>query len=212
MPDTVVTPVVTPVVVTPAETAIDEAVMKSFLAKRGITDISQLDGILDTYKGDVTKLKGDNKTLSESQKRLVELEAEAETRRQATLTETQRLTEEGVKKDKDLAELRGKVAGMERSQLKDRVLFKHAKNKPLLGTRVQLYEVAAKSQEWTTEEELQKLYVKVDEDFDAELKAMNISIPAPGDGNVIDQTGKTKYDANFFGNVLSNAGKIIGKK
>lgn len=197
--ETPVTPVETPA---PAG-ELDPAAVKALLDKRGLKDISQLDGILDTYKGDLGTLKTENKDLKAIKAEYETLKADAETRRQAELTETQKLQEMNEKKDKDLAELQGKIKQMEKSQLKDRVLFKHGKDKPLLGTRMKLYEVAAKTKDWENEEQLQAVFAEVDTEFDAELKALNIQLPAPGDGDGGKGGGSdSKFDQKYIDNLF----------
>ena len=172
--------------------------LQNFLDKYHLDSLEKADEVLGSLKNDVSRLKNDKKELSGVQKEYERLKAEAEQRRQAELTEVEKLSETVGLKDKTIEELTGKVAAMEKARIQDKVLFAHAKDKTLLGTRMKLYEVAAKTQEWDSADALKEIFANIDKEFDAELKASNIKLPAPGDGSAGGPTGETQYDQTFF--------------
>lgn len=161
---------------------------QAILTKYGLKDVKQLDEVFGSYKADIQKFKGENKELSEAQKRLIKLEAEAEEKRQAELSETQRLKEENEKKDKAYNELQGKIKSMERNQLYNTTLFDHGANKPLMNIRKTLYAAAAGSQAWETDEELKAIFTAVDTDFEKAIKEGTTQV-APGDRRFVNLPG-----------------------
>jgi chromosome segregation ATPase len=207
MAETIVTPEGTPIESNTTEKPgnLDPAAMQAFLEKRGLKDIGQLESVLEGYKTDIGKFKNENKDLSGIKSEYEKLKAEAEQRRQAELTETQKLQELNEKKEQQLNDLQGKIKQMEKAQLKDRVLFEHGKDKPLLGTRMKLYDIASKTAAWETAEELKEVFAGVDAEFDSELQALNIQLPAPGDGKGGSGNGGSggKYDQNYFNSLLN---------
>jgi hypothetical protein len=172
--------------------------VKAFLDKRGFTSLDQVESTLDGYKTDVTRLKGENKTLSAEQKDYQLWKAEAEKRKEAELSDLQKMQLAMGEKDNHVTSLTATITSLEKARIQDRVLFEHSIGKNILGTRMKLYEMASSAQEWATPEELKVIFSKVDADFDAELKGVTNIKPAPGDTYGGGSSGATLYSPEFF--------------
>lgn len=171
---------------------------QTLLTKYGLKDVSQLDEVFGTYKTDLQKFKADNKDLSASQKKLLELEAAAEEKRKAELSEIDGLKEKKAADAKSIADLQAKIAGMEKSQLYNTTLFEHGTGKPLIGIRKTLYAAAAGSQVWETDKELKEIFTAVDTDFEKAIKEGTTQV-APGDRRFVSLPGSdTPVKSDYF--------------
>lgn len=179
--------------------------MVQFLTEHGFTADEK--GMADAfkafgdYKTDITKLKNEAKGKSALEQELEQLRAAEEQRRQATLTETEKVKEEKAKLEKALLEKDQLILKAQKDMLLKETMFDALKDKPLTSVRKQLYQAAASSQEWDGAEALQSIFAKVDTDLETEFKALKVTIPAPGDGAGAGGGtggGATKYDDAYF--------------
>ena len=185
---------------TGTEPSADE--VKAFLTEFGFTIAADARKALLKYKEDVTQLKGEAKGKSEIEKELETLRAEAEQRRQATLSETEKAKEENAKLLKEIAERDGEIQKRDKLMTMKDVMHEALKDKPLATVRQKLYQAAASSQEWDGAEALKSILKQVDTDLEADFKALNVTLPAPGDGaGTGGGTGggeAGKYDEAYF--------------
>ena len=179
--------------------------MGQFLTEHGFTVDEK--GMADAfkafgnYKTDITKLKGEAKGKSALEQELEQLRTAEEQRRQATLTETEKVKEEKAKLEKALLEKDQLILKGQKDMLLKETMFDALKDKPLTSVRKQLYQAAASSQEWDGAEALMSIFTKVDTDLETEFKALKVTIPAPGDGAGAGGGtggGATKYDEAYF--------------
>jgi len=179
--------------------------MRQFLTEHGFTVDEK--GMADAfkafgnYKTDITKLKSEAKGKSALEQELEQLRAAEEQRRQATLTETEKVKEEKAKLEKALLEKDQLILKAQKDMLLKETMFDALKDKPLTSVRKQLYQAAASSQEWDGAEALQSIFAKVDTDLETEFKALKVTLPAPGDGAGAGGGtggGATKYDDAYF--------------
>jgi len=179
--------------------------MRQFLTEHGFTVDEK--GMADAfkafgnYKTDITKLKSEAKGKSALEQELEQLRAAEEQRRQATLTETEKVKEEKAKLEKALLEKDQLILKAQKDMLLKETMFDALKDKPLTSVRKQLYQAAASSQEWDGAEALMSIFTKVDTDLETEFKALKVTIPAPGDGAGAGGGtggGATKYDDAYF--------------
>lgn len=151
---------------------------------------------------DLKKFKDEAKGKSELEKELQTLKAAEEQRRQATLSETERLKEEKAALEKSIAEKDKAIQQVQRTMTMKEVMFESLKDKPLTTIREKLYQAAASAQEWADAEGLKAIFTQIDADLENDLKASRVTLPAPGDGaggaGKAGDPGADKYDENYF--------------
>lgn len=187
------------------------ALLKEFnfeVSEKGLADLKKA---FTDNKTDLMKFKGEAKGKSDIEKQLADLQAAEEQRRQATLSETERLKEEKAALEKSIADKDKAIQQGLKNMLLKETMFDALKDKPLASVRKQLYQAAASAQEWDGAEALQSIFKKVDTDLDNDLKAHKVTIPAPGDGAGAGGGtggGETKYDADYFRNLQRRAAGV----
>ncbi|MCK4521624.1 MAG: hypothetical protein KAU20_03545, partial [Nanoarchaeota archaeon] len=151
---------------------------KTFWEKRGFKSEEEFSKEFDLQKTDIAKLRG-KKTGAE--KKLEEYEQAEEQRRVEALSESEKLKEDFTNQQTENERLQKELLKRDRTALQDKTIFKHSSGKAMLSTRSKLYDKASKSGEWKTAEELTAILDIVDTEFEDDLKALNITLPAAGD-------------------------------
>lgn len=151
---------------------------------------------------DLKKFKDEAKGKSELEKELQTLKDAEEQRRQATLTETDKIKEERDSLKKLIADKDAEIQKRDRRMLMRDTIHDALKDKPLTTIREQLYQAAASAQEWADAEGLKAIFTQIDADLENDLKASRVTLPAPGDGaggaGKAGDPGADKYDENYF--------------
>ncbi len=169
------------------------------VSEKGLADMKREFGVT---KADMLKYKADAKNKSELEKELQTLKDAEEQRRQATLTETDKIKEERDSLKKLIADKDAAIQQMQRTMTMKEVMFESLKDKPLTTIREKLYQAAASAQEWADAEDLKAIFLQIDADLENDLKASRVTLPAPGDGaggaGKAGDPGADKYDENYF--------------
>lgn len=169
------------------------------VSEKGLADMKREFGVT---KADMLKYKGEAKSKTELEKELQTLKDAEEQRRQASLTETDKVKEERDSLKKLIADKDAAIQQMQRTMTMKEVMFDALKDKPLASVRKQLYQAAASAQEWADAEGLKTIFSQIDADLEADLKASRVTLPAPGDGaggaGKAGDLGASKYDEAYF--------------
>ncbi len=145
-----------------------ELTPEQFMAEFGFKNMTEAKGALAKYKADLTTYKGEARSAKELTEKLSALEAAEAKRREAEMTETQKLAERLAAMEKQVTERDALIAAKDRAILTERVFSSKLSGKTPEESAVlrRLLSSAVAGQTFADEAELAELLKPVEVEYD----------------------------------------------